>query len=249
MDIYLGNGDQAQTISKLYVGVGGAARPVQKVYAGVDGAARLVYRKNIPVGEMNAGDIVKFKISGEEKDFIIVHQGLPSNIYDSSCDGTWVLMKDLYEKINNSTVSNYPATKAYAYLKDTFYDLIEEPVKSSIKQVTIKYNTTKNGQTGVAVKVFLLSSREVGFTDGGASEKVGSKLDYFDSQSKRIAYYQGVANDWVLRDTKTNTYFNYLWHVGKDGSGNEGTGYNYVRPAFVLPKDFLVDDEGRPITA
>jgi len=40
----------------------------------------------------SVGSIVKIKISGTLRDFIVVHQGKPSSIYDASCDGTWLLM-------------------------------------------------------------------------------------------------------------------------------------------------------------
>ena len=48
------------------------------------------------IGTKAVGSIVKIKINGVLTDFIIVHQGLPGAMYDSSCDGTWVLMKDCY---------------------------------------------------------------------------------------------------------------------------------------------------------
>ena len=51
------------------------------------------------LGDMAVGSTVKIKVNGTAKDFIIVHQGNPdSTIYDSSCDGTWVLMKDSERK-------------------------------------------------------------------------------------------------------------------------------------------------------
>ena len=97
MSIYLGAGSTAHKMSKLYVGVGGQARQVQKVYVGINGQARLVYQSGSPIGSLAVGSIVKIKVDGSAKDFIVVHQGRPSGIYDNSCNGTWLLMKDIYE--------------------------------------------------------------------------------------------------------------------------------------------------------
>ena len=97
MSIYLGAGSTAHKMSKLYVGVGGQARQVQKVYVGINGQARLVYQSGSPIGSLAVGSIVKIKVNGSSRNFIVVHQGKPSSVYDDSCNGTWLLMKDIYE--------------------------------------------------------------------------------------------------------------------------------------------------------
>lgn len=51
---------------------------------------------NVRLGAKAVGSTVKIKVNGTVKDFIIVHQGKPSSVYDDSCNGTWVLMKDIY---------------------------------------------------------------------------------------------------------------------------------------------------------
>ena len=52
---------------------------------------------SVNLGTKAVGSIVKIKVNGASKDFIIVQQGNPStSVYDSSCDGTWLLMKDNY---------------------------------------------------------------------------------------------------------------------------------------------------------
>ena len=35
------------------------------------------------------GSTIKLKVNGSAKDFIVVHQGKPSSVYDDSCNGTW----------------------------------------------------------------------------------------------------------------------------------------------------------------
>ena len=83
MSIYLGAGSTAHKMSKLYVGVGGQARQVQKVYVGINGQARLVYQSGSPIGSLAVGSIVKIKVNGSSRNFIVVHQGKPSSVYDS----------------------------------------------------------------------------------------------------------------------------------------------------------------------
>ena len=48
----------------------------------------------IPIGNLAVGSVVALNIGN----FIVVHQGKPGAIYDDSCNGTWLLMKDIYEK-------------------------------------------------------------------------------------------------------------------------------------------------------
>lgn len=52
---------------------------------------------NVRLGAKAVGSTVKIKVNGTVKDFIIIHQGKPSSVYDDSCNGTWLLMKDIYE--------------------------------------------------------------------------------------------------------------------------------------------------------
>ena len=42
---------------------------------------------NVRLGTKAVGSIVKIKVNGTVKDFIIVHQGIPdAGIYDASCN-------------------------------------------------------------------------------------------------------------------------------------------------------------------
>ena len=45
----------------------------------------------IKAGDLPIGQIVKLMEGGVETEFIVVHQGIPGSMYDSSCDGTWLL--------------------------------------------------------------------------------------------------------------------------------------------------------------
>ena len=51
---------------------------------------------NVLLSTKAVGSTVKLKVDGSLKEFIVVHQGKPSSMYDESCNGTWLLMKDCY---------------------------------------------------------------------------------------------------------------------------------------------------------
>lgn len=49
------------------------------------------------LSDLEIGQTIKLNLNGTPWDWVVVNQGLPSSIYDASCDGTWLLMKDIYE--------------------------------------------------------------------------------------------------------------------------------------------------------
>ena len=259
MSIYLGAGSTAHKMSKLYVGVGGQARQVQKVYVGINGQARLVYQSGSPIGSLAVGSIIKIKVNGASKDFIVVQQGNPStSVYDSSCDGTWLLMKDIYTTSTFGNNNSYKDSSIHTYLNGTFYNLIDSNIRAAIKQVKIPYQngtgsggSLATGSNGLSTKVFLLSGYEVGWTtsDNGYFPKDGVRLAYFGNSSsgnsKRIAYNGSSAAIWWLRSPYTSDD-NYVWRVGTDGSSHIGWCSNScgVRPALIMPSTTLVDENG-----
>lgn len=164
---------------------------------------------NVRLGAKAVGSIVKIKVNGAAKDFIIVHQGKPSSVYDDSCNGTWLLMKDIYEKRqwNRTNTNDYAGSTTHSYLNDNFYNLIDSEIRAAIKQVKIPYQkgtgwgSLATGENGLSTKVFLLSGYEVGWAHN-ALPKDGAKLDYFGSgsggNSKRVAYNGSNADIWWL---------------------------------------------------
>lgn len=213
---------------------------------------------NVKLSTKAVGSTVKIKVNGAAKDFIIVHQGKPSSIYDDSCNGTWVLLKDIYTTSTFGNSNSYKDSSIHSYLNSTFYNLIDSEIRAAIKQVKIPYQngtgsggSLATGTSGLSTKVFLLSGYEVGWTtsDSGYFPKDGAKLDYFGSSSggnsKRIAYNGSSAAAWWLRSPSTyNTY--HIWCVRSDGgyggwSCNNSCG---VRPAFILPSELSVSDDG-----
>lgn len=217
---------------------------------------------NVQLGTKAVGSIVKLKVNGTATEFIVVHQGKPSTIYDESCNGTWLLMKDIYEnrQWHSSDVNKLESSTIHSYLNSTFLNLFESDIKNTIKQVKIPYRqnggqggTDQSGANGLPAKVFLLSGYECGFTSSNiASPPVdGTKLAYFESgtgwsaRSKRIAYLNGSAAYWWFRSPLTNSSSN-VECVDTDGYPASRLASNSygVRPALVLPSNLLVDDSG-----
>lgn len=206
---------------------------------------------NVKLSTKAVGSIVKIKVNGAAKDFIIVHQGLPSSAYDASCNGVWVVMKDIYTTMKwDGSNNDYLNSDMTAYLNGTFISLIDADIRNAIKQVKIPYtnysnNNVMSGSNGLSCKVFLLSGTEVGFSGVSYMNTEGAKLSYFDSASKRVAYNGSSAAEWWLRSPRTYSS-NLVWRVKSDGSNDYWNCRSTcgVRPAFVLPSTLVVSDDG-----
>lgn len=206
---------------------------------------------NVKLGTKAVGSIVKIKVNGASKDFIVVQQGNPNtSTYDSSCNGTWLLMKDIYTTSTFGNNNSYKDSSIHTYLNGTFYNLIDSNIRAAIKQVKIPYQNG-TGAGGLSTKVFLLSGYEVGWTtsDNGYFPKDGVRLAYFGNSSsgnsKRIAYNGSSAAVWWLRSPRTGD-LGSVWGVNTDGSGNGNwcNSFYGVRPAFILPSTLVVSDDG-----
>ena len=213
------------------------------------------------LGSMSVGSTVKLNLGGSPRDFLVVHQGLPSSMYDSSCNGTWLLLKDIYTtRAWDSSNNDYKNSDIHSYLNGTFLNLFDNDIKNAIKQVKIPYQngtgsggSVASGANGLSCKIFLLSGYEVGFSTSDSSRfpRDGAKLSYFSSgtgsaaNNKRIANYNGSATSWWLRSPHTyNTYS--VWSVSSDGNyyGWNCDGACGVRPALVLDSSLSVSDDG-----
>lgn len=211
------------------------------------------------ISTLEVGTLVKINENGAPVEYKIVNQGLPSSMYDASCDGCWVLRKDIAEeRAWDSTNNDYKNSDIHAYLNGDWTSRYEAGILSQIKQVKIPYQNgtggspVASGANGLSCKIFLLSGYEVGFStsDNPYFPRDGAKLSYFSSgtsssaNNKRIAKLNGSATDWWLRSPYTyNTLF--VWCVRSDGDYNRWYDKNTwgVRPALILPSTALVDDE------
>lgn len=206
------------------------------------------------------GSTIKLKVNGSAKDFIVVHQGKPSSVYDDSCNGTWLLMKDIYEnrQWHSSNTNDYANSTIHSYLNSTFLNLFESNIKNAIKQVKLPYRkgsgtstTVTSGSNGLSAKIFLLSATETSFNFSTMPSGEGAELAYFkdcadnSSDSKRVAYLNGSAALWWLRSPSCSSFYSALY-VGSNGGWCNGycsDSYG-IRPALILPSTLLVSDDG-----
>ena len=206
------------------------------------------------------GSTIKLKVNGSARNFIVVHQGKPSSVYDDSCNGTWLLMQDIYENRawHSSNTNDYANSTIHSYLNSTFLNLFESNIKNAIKQVKLPYRkgsgtstTVTSGSNGLSAKIFLLSATETSFDFSYMPSGEGAELAYFkgcadnSSDSKRIAKLNGSAAGWWLRSPCCNYSSNALF------VNSNGDWYHYycsnsigIRPALILPSTLLVSDDG-----
>ena len=217
------------------------------------------------LGNESIGAKVKIKIDGTDKNFIVIHQGKPGDMYDESCNGTWLLMEDIYANmVWDSGKSNIlEASDIDAYLNNTFFNLIDESVRSKILEAKIPYRknggsggTDQSGLNGLPRKVFMLSGYEVGWTNSTNSgfPNDGAKLSYFISgttsaaNNKRIAKLNGSSTSWWLRSPCAGYTGDALYvNSGGDWVRSSASNSYGVRPAFILPSSLFVSDDGHVI--
>lgn len=206
------------------------------------------------------GSTIKLKVNGSVKDFIVVHQGKPSSVYDDSCNGTWLLMKDIYEnrQWHSSNTNDYANSTIHSYLNSTFLNLFESNIKNAIKQVKLPYRkgsgtstTVTSGSNGLSAKIFLLSATETSFSFSSMPSGEGAELAYFkgcadnSSDSKRVAYLNGSAAVWWLRSPSCSYFGRALCVSSSGGWGYGSCSYSCgIRPALILPSTLLVSDDG-----
>lgn len=214
------------------------------------------------LGSLDVGTVLTLN----SVDYIIVHQGLPSSMYDSSCDGTWLLRKDVWSLSISRwgyTYNNYANSQAHKYAEsasNSYYvgQLSSASFKGYIKQVKIPYvygngddNVVYSGSNGLSTHVFNLSGYELGFTTSVSSylPADGACLSYFsgsgNTDANRKSGYGGYDTTYFTRSPSTANATT-VYHVSDTGglvlytAGLSG----YIRPAFILPSDLPLPEIG-----
>lgn len=215
------------------------------------------------LGSKAVGSVVTLKENGVAQEYLVVHQGNPdTSKYDSSCNGTWLLRKDIAEKRQWTSAYNnkYESSDIHSWLNSTMLSKYDSNIQSAIKQVKIPYcsnseqGTIQSGSNGLSCKIFLLSGYEVGWTisDGGHFSRDGARLSYFNivdasERTKRIAYLNNNAAEWWLRSPYAfgNTSDD-VWYVDDGGDRDSySCTFSYgIRPALILPTTVFVNDDG-----
>lgn len=216
--------------------------------------------RGILASDLAVGSSVYLMEDGVAKEYLVVNQGIPeqSSLYDSSCDGLWLLRKNCYDARawDSSAVNDYENSMIHAWLNGDFFNLLGTKEQSAIKQVKIPYvkgtgkTTVNSGADGLLTKIFLLSAYEYGFTTSETSQIAveGAKLSYFESGTgdsacnKRVFKY-GTNNAiyWLRSPYTTNTdSVKVVTTLGKI-SGYTASYAQNICPALVLPSTAIFD--------
>ena len=209
--------------------------------------------------DIAVGSTVKLMEGGTAVEYLVVNQGIPSNssLYDASCDGTWLLRKDIHSERqwNTSDANIYETSTINTWLNGDFFNSLGTTEQAVVKQVKIPYRrggsggSDQSGANGLSCKVFLLGGYEVGWTTSNNQyfPHDGAKLDYFtassDGDSKRIAKLNGSATGWWLRSPYTGDT-GIVCFVGGNGSYyfSNASISRGIRPAVILPSNALFDE-------
>ena len=214
----------------------------------------------ILASSLAVGTTVKLMEGGTAVEYLVVNQGIPSNssLYDASCDGTWLLRKDIHSnrQWHTSDVSKYETSAINTWLNGDFFNSLGATEQAVVKQVKIPYRadggsggSDQSGANGLSCKVFLLSGPEIHYENRWIDSSEGAALDYFAScaataaDSTRIAYLSGTATKWWTRSQSTRGTIN-VWYVGTEGDASYSNTYvSYgILPALVLPSNALFDE-------
>ena len=211
----------------------------------------------VKLGAKAAGSIVKLRENGALVDFIVANQGKPaSGNYDDSCNGTWLVRKDIHSnRAWDSSNNDYANSDVHSWLNNTYLNLLDADIKAAVKQVKIPYRkgsgtstSVTSGANGLSCKAFLLSMKEVGLSPSYAPSE-GATLSYFSAggNTARKANLNGSPAGWWSRSPFCGfSIYGDAYSVtssGDSGSWNVTNSYG-VRPAFILPSDLSVSDDG-----
>ena len=208
-------------------------------------------------GDIDVGATVKINENGQAVDYLVVNQGLPGDMYDASCEGTWCLRKDIAEnrQWNSSNVNDYANSTVHAYLNGDWLNRYDPEVAESVVQCKIPYRagsgygkTVTSGSSGLSTKSFLLSATEVGLNMSYMPTNEGVELAYFSgcaddgADNKRIAYLNSSATYWWLRSPYCFSFIGstHALYVNPNGNwyySNCSNSYG-IRPALILPYSF-----------
>ena len=203
------------------------------------------------LGNIAVGTILHLQESGVCQDYIVVHQGLPSSLYDASCNGTWLTRKNISSNVTWGTNNYfYPQSELKTYM-DEWVEVYESSMLPYIHEAKIPYydGWIFSGSNGLPATVFPLSASEI----GDSRIQDGAVLSYFSgssAQRNRIFNYNGSPSDWFTRTGGSSAVKAYIITVNDSGdievliAGRHG-----ALPTIIVNPDVLVDDNNNILAA
>ena len=196
------------------------------------------------LGNKATGSIIKLKENGTLVDFYVAKHDYESGLNRSG--RTLVVRKDCYDNRvwDSGNVNAYAGSDIDTWFNGTYKNMLDATIRSLIGTTKIRY-TPGNGNNTVGTlerSIFAMSLTELGESHSYANVE-GSALPI--ASTLKIAYLNGNANTQWTRSPYTD-YTDYAWRLGSGGSIYSGGCYytGGSRPAFTLPSDLYVSDDG-----
>lgn len=196
------------------------------------------------LGSKAVGSIIKLKENGSFVDFYVCKHN-----YESGLNGagrTLVVRKDCYDQRqwHTSNVNAYASCTLDSWFNSTYKNLLDADTRAAIGQTKFYY-TPGNGNTTVTTlqrAIFALSATELGCTHDYLKSE-GSTLSIADTL--KIAKLNGSAVVQWTRSPYTGST-TYAWGLNAVGTlvGNDCTNTSGARPAFTLPSNLSISDDG-----
>ena len=196
------------------------------------------------LGNKSTGSIIKLKENGTLVDFYVAKHD-----YESSLNGagrTLVVRKDTYDDRvwDNGNVNAYASSDLDSWFNGTYKNMLDADIRSLIGTTKIRY-TPGNGNNTVGTlerAIFALSLTELGQSHSYANTE-GSALPI--ASTLRIAYHNGSATTQWTRTPYTDLTGSAWWlFSGGNVNGHYCLNSFGSRPAFTLPSNLYVSDDG-----
>lgn len=240
----------------------------QTVSAGdvVDVVAQYEYVSGqVSASSLSVGDHPAVLENGSPVEYIIPQIGVPSSIYDSSCNGVWALRKSplspMQYDAGNSNV--YATSDMHQYINGADLDKFDSRTKSAIKSVKIPYAagggslSVYTGANGLQCNAFLLSAFEFGLDTDGYQEAYGTipvdgaLLSYFekgDSESAKALRASSVSN-FCRTPLSSRTANVFVCSTTGATSSNTAVVSSYApRPCYIFGDDFYFEGVFKPVS-
>lgn len=196
------------------------------------------------LGNKATGSIIKLKENGTLVDFYVAKHDYESGLNGSG--RTLVVRKDVYDlrAWHSSNVNAWASCTLRSWLNSTYKALLDSDIQS-LMGTTTYYYTPGNGSWSVTTRsdaVFQLSATELGqsqswFNTEGSALPIASTL--------KIAYKDGSATTQWTRSPYTGSTYVAIYLDSNGYVGDYGcTGTRGSRPAFTLPSNLYVSDDG-----
>lgn len=208
------------------------------------------------LGDLSIGEEVLIEETPGESPvrYVVLHQGLPSDLYDASCNGTWMIRAKSIEPARNWNTAPgavwYDTCDLNEYINGTFFQSLPLWIRNMVKPVRIPYSEYNNGweihsgAEGAQVNAFVLSAYEVTSTETLYTQD-GSKLDFFDSDSYNNL---GITNAIWSRSMYKNNTNSYAGAIQTNGSLTSYmiTATSYTCPVMIFNSSVqvYVDEDG-----